>query len=96
MERRKAVRETVTLSLEYDLGATAGESGAGIHKAQAQNLCEYGLRILTDYPLRRGTVLRLNLVGNNPQQHLPIFAEVAWAMPEDDRFRAGLRFLIFK
>jgi hypothetical protein len=91
MERRMAERRAFALSVEYDLGAAAVESGARIHSAQVQDICEDGLRILTDYPLKKGAVLRLDFpAGDLP---LPVFAEVAWTGPSDDAFRAGLRFL---
>jgi len=92
MERRMAERKTFSLSFEYDLGA-AGKSGASIHSAQAQDICPDGLKILTDFPLKKGAVLRLSFPVSDLRTFLPVFAEVTWAVPADDRFRAGLRFL---
>jgi len=92
MERRIAERKTFSFPVEYDLGVTGGEMEA-IHSAQAQDICADGLRIVTDYPLEQGAVLRLNFPESGLQAPLPVFAEVAWATPADDRFNAGLRFL---
>jgi hypothetical protein len=91
MERRTAERKAFALPVEYDLGAAAGGSGSVIHSAQAQDICEDGLRILTDYPLRKGAVLRLNLPASG--NVFPVFAEVAWAIPSANCYSAGLRFL---
>ena len=88
-----AERKTFVLSFKYDLGAATGESGARIHSAQAQDICADGLRILTDCPLKKGAVLRLSFPMSDLRTLLPVFAEVAWAVPAEDRFRAGLRFL---
>lgn len=98
MERRTAERKTFALPVEYDLGAAAGESGSVIHIAQGQNICEYGLRISTDYPLKKGAVLRLSADFTKASagfggKVLPVFAEVAWAMPVGSSYSAGLRFL---
>jgi hypothetical protein len=91
IERRAAERKAFTLPVECDLGVAAGGSGPVLHSAQAQNICEYGVRILIDYPLKKGAVLKLNLPASG--YVLPVFAEVAWAIPTDNRYSAGLRFL---
>ena len=88
MEERKAF----ALPVEYDLGAIADEAGQ-MHHAQAQDICAGGLRIVTDYPLKKGVVLRLSLPLNGLRMPLPVFAEVAWTVPAAGRFSAGLRFL---
>jgi hypothetical protein len=93
IERRMAERETLALSVEYDLGATAGEIGERPYRAEAQDICVDGLQIITEYPLTKGAILRLNYPKNGPRTHIPVFAEVAWAGRVGDRFRAGLRFL---
>ncbi len=93
MERRTAERKGFDYSLEYDLGAITGESGVKTHMAQAQDICADGLRILTDYPLERGAVVRLGLPVSGLQIVLPIFAEVIWTDSADNRCKAGLRFL---
>jgi hypothetical protein len=91
IERRAAERKAFTLPVECDLGVAVSESGPIIHSAQTQDICEYGLRILIDYPLKKGAVLKLNLPASGNM--LPVFAEVAWAIPTDNRYSAGLRFL---
>ena len=88
-----AERRTFALLVEYDLGVVAAEAGVRIHSAQAQDICKDGLRILTDYPLKKGSVLRLSFPTSSLPVMLPVFAEVAWAGPVDVGFRAGLRFL---
>ena len=93
MERRTAERKGFGYSLEYDLGATAGESGIKTHTALAQDICADGLGILTDYPLERGAVVRLGLPVSGLQIVLPIFAEVIWTVSANNRCKAGLRFL---
>jgi hypothetical protein len=92
MERRLAERRAFSLPVEYDLGVTAGDMGA-IHSAQSHDICADGLRIVTDFPLEKGAVLRLSFPVSGLQAPLPVFAEVAWATPANDCFNAGLRFL---
>ena len=90
IERRMAERETLALSIEYDLGASAGEIGEKTYRAEAQDICIDGLKIVTDHPLKKGSVLRLNYPVSSD---IPVFAEVAWTAQAGSRFRAGLRFL---
>lgn len=88
MEERKAF----ALPVEFDLGATAEDAGQK-HRAQAQDICAGGVRIVTDHPLTKGAVLKLSLPMSGLSMPLPVFAEVAWARPTAGRFSAGLRFL---
>jgi len=92
MERRMTERKAFSLPVDYDLGVTAGETGA-IYKAQAQDICADGLKIVTDFLLEKGAVLRLSIPVSGLQGPLTVFAEVAWIAPANDRFNAGLRFL---
>lgn len=86
-------RRQFNCSLEYDLGATAGASGVKTYKADAQEICENGLKMVTDFPLTQGMVVRLGFPIGESQTQLLAFAEVAWAAPASDRFTVGLRFL---
>ena len=94
IERRMAERKALALSIEYDLGA-ADETGERTYHAEAQDMCNEGLGMLTDHPLKKGAVLRLNCPESGPWEQIPLFAEVAWAAPYagGSQFRAGLRFL---
>jgi len=93
MERRTAERKTFDLPVDYELGAGAGEFGNRTLHAQAQDIGADGIKILTDCPLQKGMVLRLNFPISGFRTFLPVFAEVAWTVPAEDRFKAGLRFL---
>ncbi len=78
--------------LEYNPSASVGESEKA-YTAEAQDICSGGLRILTRHPLAKGMVVRLDFPVNDLELLLPVFAEVAWAVPADNGFNAGLRFL---
>ena len=93
MERRQMERKKFKHLLEFDLGAATGKNGNRKYKAQAQDISPEGLRILTDYPLEKGVVVKLGLPVSGLEMLLPVFAEVAWAAPVEKRFTAGLRFL---
>jgi hypothetical protein len=93
MERRMTERKAFDHLLQYNLGATAGESGDTIHIAQVQDICADGLGILTDYPLEKDAVIRVGLPAKGFEMLLPVFTEVAWVAPADKRYKAGLRFL---
>ena len=86
-------REALALSIEYDLGAAAGEIGERTYTARAQDICTGGLRIVTDHLLEKGAILRLNYPVSGPRMHIPVFVEVAWAADVEGQFKAGLRFL---
>ena len=90
MERRSAERTSIDLSVKYAMSA---ELGSGTLSAQVQDMCTNGIRILTDRPLKKGTVLRVDIPASGLSALLPVFAEVAWSGISEGRFRAGLRFL---
>jgi len=93
MERRKGKRKTFHRSIEYDLGAGFGSSGKRKHAAHTRDISAHGLQISTDYPLKRGMVLRLDLQVSGVEISVPVFAEVAWAAQADKGFKAGLKYL---
>ena len=91
MERRIAGRKKFRQPIELALSAT--RPGLRRCKAQGLDINSHGLGLLTDYPLVKGTVLRLAIPASVAGTTLPVFAEVAWANPIIDGLRAGLRFL---
>ena len=93
MERRAADRRGFEQSIEFDFGAVAGKSDSKTCKVKAQDICSDGLRVLSDYPLERGMVVRLGIPVSGHELQIPVFAEVAWVIPAEHRFKAGLRFL---
>jgi hypothetical protein len=93
MERRREQREAFHHSVEYDLGSVFGASGKRKHAAHARDISAHGLQILTDHPLKKGMVIRLDLQVSGVEISVPVFAEVAWAMPLDKGFKAGLKYL---
>ena len=88
-----AERKGFDCSIECDFDAAAGECGNKTCMVQAQDICPDGLKILTDHPLEQGMVVRLGFPVSGFELLLPVFAEVAWALPVSNRFKAGLRFL---
>jgi hypothetical protein len=93
MERRREQRKTFQHSIEYDLGSAFGASGKRRYTAHTRDISAYGLQILTNRPLKKGMVVRLDLQVSNVEISVPVFAEVAWAIPADKGFRAGLKYL---
>jgi hypothetical protein len=87
MEQRK----TFSQLLEYDLGVIGNSCKK--YTAHARDISAHGVQIVTDYPLKRGMVLRLGLPVSGAEISVPVFAEVAWALPTDNGFRAGLQYL---
>jgi hypothetical protein len=57
------------------------------------DISEGGLGMASEYPFIRGEVIKLLLPASEVDTPLPVFAEVMWAYPSGERFRAGLRFL---
>ena len=57
------------------------------------DISEGGLGMAADYPFIKGEVIKLFLPASKVDTPLPVFAQVMWARPSENRFRAGLRFL---
>ncbi len=91
---RAAGRQVFSRPIEFELSAT-GAAGMGptMSVAQGLDISSHGIGMLADFPLTKGMILRLSLPLNVAGAALPVFAEVAWAIPDSDYFRAGLRFL---
>lgn len=57
------------------------------------DISEGGLELNTECALRKGEVVKLFIPVSKVDTPLPVFAEVMWTHPSEDRFKAGLRFL---
>ncbi len=93
MERRMAEREGFHGPLEFRLSAI--ESGAlrgGTCGAYGEDISSRGLGVLTNYPLRKGMVVCLEMPAAG-RSAVPVFAEVKWAEPAIGGIRAGVCFL---
>jgi hypothetical protein len=92
-ERRKSARHPYSEQVDFE-AMTAGTKKIGVahHRADCLNISRGGMGITSRFELEEGKVLKLSIPF---KQHvtLPVFAEVIWAKPEDDTFRAGMRFL---
>ncbi len=74
-------------------GAEAG-GPAGVHRlAQAVDISEGGIGLVTRLPLHEKDVIRLLIPGPEPSTSLPLRAEVVWSVPARTGTRYGLRFL---
>ena len=93
MDKRKEQRKTFHHSIEYDLGSASRASGKRAYAARTRDISAHGLQILTDHPLKKGMVVRLDLQVSGVEISVPVFAEVVWAIPADKGFRAGLKYL---
>lgn len=70
------------------------EGPAGVHcLAQAVDISEGGIGLVTQLPLRDKDVIRLLIPGPEPSTNLPLRAEVVWSVPARTSTRYGLRFL---
>ena len=73
--------------------AAAGNS-AGVHfLAQAVDISQGGIGLVTRLSLRDKDVIRLLIPGPEPSTNLPLRAEVVWSVPARTSTRYGLRFL---
>jgi hypothetical protein len=94
MERRASERKAFDQPLELEMTAVeAGRAGNLTCRGAGVDICPDGLGLLSGYPLARGMVIRLAIQVGNTGNKLPVFAEVAWVSPAEERFRAGVRFL---
>ena len=95
MDKRRERRKAFHHSIEYDLGSAFGAPGKNRKKyaAHTRDISAHGLQILTDHPLKKGMVIRLDLQVSGVEISVPVFAEVAWSIPADKGFKAGLKYL---
>ena len=90
LEERKSFHKIV------NFGLRAAESGRGENmcfSGESLDISGGGLGLTTECVLRKGDVLRLQLPVYDTDITIPVFAEVIWTKPADDRYRTGLRFL---
>jgi hypothetical protein len=74
------------------------EAGAGSHEsvnflAQAVDISQGGIGLITQLPLREKDVIRVLIPGPEPSMNLPVRAEVIWSVSARTSTRYGLRFL---
>jgi PilZ domain len=93
-ERRTSARSAYKRPIQFDLNLTGSKGWTTVEKdGAAVDISESGLGFFTRYPLKKGEVLRLHFPLNSVKMTLPVFAEVAWAKPVENRFRVGMQFL---
>ena len=61
--------------------------------SQGIDINSNGLGILTDFPFKKGDVLKVTVPSKVDEALLPVFSRVAWARKQNDGFRVGLQFL---
>jgi hypothetical protein len=61
--------------------------------AQAVDISQGGIGLVTRLSLREKDVIRILIPGPEPSMSLPLRAEVVWAVPASASTRYGLRFL---
>ncbi len=91
MERRIAERKEFRSILDFKLSAC--QSGTVTHKGRGVDVSSSGIGITSQYLLAQGMVVQIELPLQEIGITLPLFAEVAWAVPVGESFRAGLSFL---
>jgi PilZ domain len=93
-EKRTSIRIAYERPVQFDLNFVGPKGLMNIEqKGVGVDISQHGLGLITGYPLKKDDVLRLHLSFNSAKITLPVFAKVAWAKLEKDRFRAGVQFL---
>ena len=93
-EKRSKIRMSFRRSILFEQIATELNRMKNIQRnGVCFDISEGGLGMAADYLLITGEVIKLFLPASKVDTPLPVFAEVMWAHPSEDRFRAGLRFL---
>jgi hypothetical protein len=73
---------------------TGAGNPAGVHfLAQAVDISQGGIGLVTQLPLHEKDVIRILIPGPEPSTNLPLRAEVVWSIPARTSTRYGLRFL---
>ena len=93
-EKRKSGRSAYGRSIEYELSSIGSEELMPVKReGVGVNISENGMSIFTDYPLRKGEVVKIYFPLSSMRMRLPIFARVAWAKTVEKRFLVGMQFL---
>jgi len=93
-EKRKSARSAYGRSIEYEVSSIGSEELMPVKREGfGVNISENGISIFTDYPLKKGEVVKIYFPLSSMRMGLPIFARVAWAKSVEERFRVGMQFL---
>ncbi len=91
-ERRLHPRKEFMSAITFDVGAQ--ERTVETAEAEILNVSAGGTCILTENAQEPGKVLRLKLPLQGTDIHVPSLAEVRWVVPDGNRYKMGLRFLL--
>jgi hypothetical protein len=93
-EKRRSSRSAYGRSVEYELSSLGAEELMPVKReGVGVNISENGMSIFTDYPLKKGEVVKIFFPLSSMRMRLPIFARVAWAKTVEERFLVGMQFL---
>lgn len=91
-KKRNSEREAFTEKIFIETSAES--SGVGKCEALCTDISGQGLGLTAECRLEKAQIIKLYLSVEKAKTALPVFAEVIWAQPVNERIRAGLRFLI--
>lgn len=91
-KKRNSERKAFTEKIFIETSAES--SGVGKCEALCADISGQGLGLTAECRLEKAQIIKLYLPVEKAKTALPIFAEVIWAQPANERVRAGLRFLI--
>ena len=92
--KRLSERETFKESVLFEASASPSEYPEQYkYTATCTDISRHGLGLTTEYELKRSQVIKLDLLSGDAKTTVPVFAEVVWTKPINDKLRAGLRFL---
>lgn len=88
--RRAVIHRMVSFELNK---VEAGRFSCITAKGRGVDIGPGGIGLATDYPLKKGDVLKLNFPIAVGHASLPVYTEVIWSRSGAGGCRAGLRFL---
>ncbi len=91
-EQRDSERKPFNFPVNFRLSAVNSKQKTDVQcVGRGVDISKYGLGLITELPLERGTVLQV-LLPAIVDTTVPVLAEVRWSMPLNS-FRVGLQFL---
>jgi hypothetical protein len=91
-EKRASERQPYPEEMELETTATGGVGT--YHQVHCLDISQGGLGLSTSHILRENQIVKISLPVKGFAATVPVLAEVSWVMADNNRYRAGVRYLI--
>jgi hypothetical protein len=93
-EKRKIPRRDFPHAVRYHLTREISGTFQFLEGAsRGLDISSHGLGLTTEFPLRKGDVLKVLIPSLVEDAEIPVFSRVAWSREEKGGYRVGMEFL---